>query len=132
MKYGPLAILAALLSGLFALAWWFAKSDGHIDSTEREILFALASSFVVIAYVTWLFYSEWRERRTERRERVRNFEAMQGSITALHTRHGSSEQRSEHAHIKLDKLRRGLVLLFKGDTVESHKAFIEWWRSWHP
>lgn len=130
--YGPLAILAALLSGLFALVWVFARSDGHIDATEREILFALAGSFIVIAYVTWLFFSEWRERRSERRERIRSFEAMEGSISALHTRQDTGAKSDAHAHAKLDKLRRGFSLLFHGNTVESHKAFADWWRSWHP
>ena len=51
-------------------------------------------------------------------------DAIHEEVKSLHTRHDNHDQQIGHAHHKLDRLRHGMALLFRGEV----KEFLSWWQ----
>ena len=52
---------------------------------------------------------------------------IKGEVKSLHTRHDHEDHRMDDAHRKLNRLRHGIALLFKGEG----EAFLKWWKDWN-
>lgn len=131
MKDRPLlSVIASLLAAALVIAWGFAQSDHEIDQSERIILAVIGSMLVVVLFVSWLYTRQRHAADARSSHSNAKLDEIHGEVQSVHTRHDHADQRGEHQDSKLSKLRRGFSLLFHGDTVESHKAFSDWWRSW--
>lgn len=98
-----------------------------MDSTTETIL---ACTAALAALIGWLYVHAHDQARRRHRQTSEKLEEIHGEVKSIHTRHDLADQRTEHAHVKLDKLRRGFSLLFRGETHAARLAFIDWWHSW--
>jgi len=73
----------------------------------------LGVAFAVVAIIYWL---DWRKHR--------KLDDIHDEMKSMHNRHDQTDQRIEHTHAKLDRVRHGIALLFKGNAEE----FVKWWR----
>lgn len=72
----------------------------------------LGSSAGIVAVI---YLVDWRANR--------KLDDIHDEVKAVHTRHDHNDDEVKYAHSKIDRLNRGLALLFKGEKEE----FIKWW-----
>lgn len=86
-------------------------------------MWVLGCTGVLVLLIGWLYLREQDSHRLTHKK----LDYVRGEVQSAHDRQDFEDQRMDHAHSKLDKLRSGIALLFKGETRE----FLDWWRSWY-
>jgi len=80
---------------------------------EPAAKFILAVAGGVVGFISWL---DWRKHR--------KLDDIHNEVKSIHNRHDQTDQRIDHSHVKIDRVRHGIALLFKGNAEE----FVKWWR----